>query len=198
MKSVRGYVIELEGSRHRKRKQWTSRYVCKLKALLRVQPCMPRTIPELHFHSPKGYGSQILQAPQPVLQVHEAHRKRLCISWIPFGLARIFTKSLKPGIRCIYIVYIGDLLLLSESRSKLISDYYQTLGLLRLFGLHNQLLGDVIPDPLTEDSVLGFSGGLYKHVSRPSQPKNDLWPLAQVPVPLLHPAALCCLQQIRE
>lgn len=84
--------------------------------------------------------------------VHQPHRKFLHISWrgetlefqcLPFGLSsapRAFTKLLKPfmailrrrGIRC--IIYIDDLLLLSQSRPELIQIASEALSLLQLLG----------------------------------------------------------------
>ena len=84
--------------------------------------------------------------------IHPPHRKWLRFLWkgqlyefqcLPFGLSsapRVFTKILRPvmavlrrrGIRC--IIYIDDLLLLSQSKEELVEITKEVLDLLRLLG----------------------------------------------------------------
>ncbi len=105
--------------------------------------------------------------------IAEIHRKFLLFIWeeqhyefqcLPFGLAsapRVFTKLLKPvmatlrrqGIRC--IIYIDDLLLLSQSRVELDSATRAVLGLLTYLGFVINW-GKSVLEPQRRLHFLGF------------------------------------------
>ena len=105
--------------------------------------------------------------------IAEVHRKFLQFIWeeqhyefqcLPFGLAsapRVFTKLLRPvmatlrrrGIRC--IIYIDDLLLLSQSRAELDSATRAVLGLLTYLGFVINW-GKSVLEPQRRLHFLGF------------------------------------------